>query len=62
MSDMFSWDPSLETVDLRGWDTSNVTDMSSMFHRTESLSVLDVGNWDTSKVTVMAGSERIKRD
>ncbi|EME3582393.1 BspA family leucine-rich repeat surface protein, partial [Enterococcus faecium] len=43
------------TIDMRGFDVSNVTNMYCMFSRCSSLTSLDVSNWDTSKVTTMAG-------
>ncbi|WP_375148100.1 BspA family leucine-rich repeat surface protein, partial [Enterococcus mundtii] len=35
-------------LDLRNWDTSNVTDMSVMFQSASSITELDLGNWNTS--------------
>ena len=43
----------LTTVDLSGWDTSNVTDMGNMFNGCSLLTSLDVSNFDTSNVTNM---------
>ncbi len=43
----------LKEIDLRYFDTSNVTDMSFMFSDCGSLTTLDVSNFDTSKVTNM---------
>ena len=45
----------LTTIDLSGWDTSNVTDMAEMFNGCSSLTSLDVSNFNTSKVTDMSG-------
>ena len=45
--------PYLTKIDLSGWDTSNITDMSSMFKDCISLTSLDVSGFDTSKVTSM---------
>ena len=39
-------------LDLSGWDTSRVTDMTQMFWRAKNLN-LNIGAWDTSKVTTM---------
>jgi surface protein len=43
------------TLDVSGFDTSNVTDMAVMFSGCRDLASLDVSNFDTSKVTDMAG-------
>ena len=43
----------LTKIDLSGWDTSNVTNMSNMFKDCSSLTSLDVSGFDTSKVTNM---------
>ena len=43
----------LTTIDLSGWDTSNVTDMGKMFNDCSSLTNLDVSGFDTNKVTNM---------
>lgn len=43
----------LTTIDLSGWDTSNVTDMGEMFSGCSSLTSLDVSNFNTGKVTSM---------
>ena len=58
---MFQNCRSLTTLDLSGFDTGNVTDMSSMFSMwnssfetdTGNLQKLDLSNFDTSKVTTM---------
>ncbi len=44
----------LYDLDLSGFDTSNVTDMSGMFIECESLTNLDLSSLDTSKVTDMS--------
>jgi surface protein len=41
------------TIDMRGFDTSNVTDMQYMFYRCYYVTNLDVSNFDTSNVTNM---------
>ena len=41
---------SLESLDLSGWDTSNVTDMSYMFSNCQYLESLDLSGWDISNV------------
>ena len=43
----------LTTIDLSGWDTSNVTDMKYMFQDCSSLTSLDVSNFNTGKATSM---------
>ena len=44
----------MESADLSGLDTSNVTDMSDMFSCCESLTSLDVSGFDTSSVADMS--------
>ena len=51
---MFYYCRSLKTLDLSGFDTSNVTDMDGMFACCESLTTLDVSGFDTSNVTDMS--------
>jgi surface protein len=51
---MFNECKSLEKLDISGWDTSNVTNMSFMFSDCESLKKLNISNWDTSKVYDMS--------
>ena len=53
MKKMFEYDYKLEELDLSGFDTSNVTNMSYMF-RSAKVNVLDVSNFDTSNVTNMS--------
>lgn len=43
----------ITSMDLSGWDTSAVTDMSGMFFDCSSLTQLDLNGWDTSAVTYM---------
>ena len=54
LNDIFYYCPSLSSLDVSDWNTSNVVDMSSMFEGCFSLTTLDVSNWDTSNVTTMA--------
>ena len=42
-------------LDLSGFNTSNVTNMSQMFARMSNLTTLDLSSFDTSKVTDMSG-------
>ena len=44
----------LTTIDLSGWDTSNITDMGKMFLECWGLTSLDLSNFDTSNVTNMS--------
>ncbi|EHK9937585.1 BspA family leucine-rich repeat surface protein, partial [Enterococcus faecium] len=41
------------TIDMRGFDVSNVTNIRSMFFGCSNLTTLDVSNWDTSNITIM---------
>ena len=41
----------LTTLDVSGFDTSNVTNIHRMFLNNSSLTALDVSGWDVSKVT-----------
>ena len=43
----------MSSLDLSGFDTMNVTDMSGMFQDCSSLSSLDLSNFDTTNVTNM---------
>ncbi|WP_407723912.1 BspA family leucine-rich repeat surface protein [Ruminococcus sp. JL13D9] len=52
-NDLFYYNKSLKTVDLSGFDTSNVTDMSYMFSYCSNLTTLDVSGFDTGSVTDM---------
>ena len=50
---MFNNCPSLTTLDLSNFDTSNVTNMGSMFYNCPNLTTLDVSKFDTNNVTDM---------
>tara|TARA_R110000764_G_scaffold83133_4_gene163584 strand:- start:1999 stop:2454 length:456 start_codon:yes stop_codon:yes gene_type:complete len=50
---MFKNCQSLTSLDVSGFDTSNVTHMHSMFERCYALASVDVTNFDTSNVTNM---------
>lgn len=57
MSELFitddeQFDFSSFNYDIRGWDTSNVTNMEKMFFGATSFNI-DISEWDTSKVTNM---------
>ena len=59
MGGMFDGCSSLTSLDIGGWNTSNVTNMcgsnsySGMFRNCSSLTSIDIGSWDTSNVTNM---------
>jgi surface protein len=55
MSGMFNSCLGLSTLDVSGFDTSNVTDMCDMFWGCAKLTSLDISKFDTSKVTNMGG-------
>ena len=50
---MFQWFTKMETIDLAGLDTSEVTSMNTMFYTMSSLKNIDVSGFNTSKVTDM---------
>ena len=50
---MFQWFTKMETIDLAGFDTSEVTSMNTMFYTTKSLKNIDVSGFNTSNVTDM---------
>jgi surface protein len=56
MNGMFSYCNRLQTLDLSGFDTSNVTDMDEMFIRCMKIKTLDVSSFDTSNVSSMYGT------
>ena len=58
MSYMFQSCIALTSLDLSGFDTSNVTSMVSMFNNCEALTSLDLGSFDTSNVTSMSAMFR----
>lgn len=41
----------VKSIDVSGWDTGKVTNMSSMFGNCTALTTLDVSGWDVGKVT-----------
>lgn len=56
MNWMFYKCEKLTTLDLRGFDTKNVTDMSDMFGECTNLTAILVGdNWSTDQVTLSEG-------
>ena len=50
---MFMWFKKMETIDLAGFDTSDVTSMNTMFYMMNSIKSIDVSGFNTSKVTDM---------
>ena len=54
-ADMFSNCTNLSSLDLSGFDTSNVTNMSGMFSYMYNIPSLDLSEFDTSNVTNMSG-------
>jgi surface protein len=54
-SQMFEEMKYLTSIEINGFDTSKVTDMSCMFYGCEGLTSLDLNSFDTSKVKTMNG-------
>ena len=50
---MFKGCSGLTSLDLSGWDTSNVSYISDMFNDCTSLTSLDLSGWNMSNVTSM---------
>lgn len=50
---MFAQCPNLTSLDVSGFNTSNVTEMSEMFADCENLKELDLSNFNTKNVTNM---------
>ena len=55
MNNMFEDCKSLTRLDLRGFNTENVTVMNAMFYKCGSLTTLDLSGWKNDKVTEMGG-------
>jgi len=53
MESMFSLCIALTSIDVTGFETGNVTDMSSMFNECNNLERIDVSNFNTKKVKFM---------
>ena len=53
-SDWFCYNVYITDIDIKGWDTSNVTTMSFMFEGCEQLTSLDLSNFNTANVTTMS--------
>ncbi|WP_028519303.1 BspA family leucine-rich repeat surface protein [Ruminococcus flavefaciens] len=54
MNYMFYNSPALESLELSGWDTSKVEDMTGVFFDCKKLESLDLRGWDTSNVENMS--------
>ena len=52
MDSMFAYQQKFTSLDLSGFDTSNVTDVSGMFRNCDSLETLNLSGWDFSKATI----------
>ncbi|MBB1503522.1 BspA family leucine-rich repeat surface protein [Candidatus Saccharibacteria bacterium] len=50
---MFMWFTKMETIDLAGFDTSEVTSMNTMFYMMNSIKSIDVSKFNTSRVNDM---------
>ena len=50
---LFSGRHDLESIDLSGWKTSNVTDMNNMFFDCRKIKSINLSGWDTSNVKNM---------
>ena len=50
---MFMWFTKMETIDLAGFDTSEVTSMNTMFYMMNSIKSIDVSGFNTSRVADM---------
>ena len=50
---LFSGCTNLKTIDCKGLDTSNATNMNNMFAGCNSLTTLDLSSWNTGNVTTM---------
>ena len=53
MSNMFNGCSNLTSINMSGWDTSNVTTMYSVFRECSKLTSLDLSSFNTSNVTSM---------
>ena len=51
MKCMFDTCGDLESLDLSGWNVSNVVDMRCMFYYCVNLKSLDLSGWNTSNVS-----------
>ena len=51
ISDMFNGCKKLTSLDLSGWDTSNITEMNNLF-KNSGIKIIDISNWDLSNLKV----------
>ena len=54
ISDMFNECKKLTSLDLSGWDTSNITKMNNLF-KNSGIKIIDISNWDLSKLYLNYG-------
>lgn len=54
ISDMFNGCKKLTSLDLSGWDTSNITEMNNLF-KNSGIKIIDISNWDLSKLNLDYG-------
>ena len=54
MDRMFDGCKNLTSLDLSGWNTSNVNNMNSMFRYCSHLTSLDLSGWDLNRVIDMS--------
>ena len=52
MDSMFAYCEKFTSLDLSGFDTSSVKDVSGMFRNCDSLETLNLSGWDFSKATI----------
>ena len=51
ISDMFNGCKKLTSLDLSGWDTSNITEMNNLF-KNSGIKIIDISNWNLSSLKV----------
>ena len=51
ISNMFNGCKKLTSLDLSGWDTSNITEMNNLF-KNSGIKIIDISNWDLSSLEV----------
>ena len=51
ISDMFNGCKKLTSLDLSGWDTSNITTMNNLF-KNSGIKIIDISNWNLSSLKV----------
>lgn len=58
ISDMFNGCKSLTSLDLSGWDTSNITKINNLF-KNSGIKIIDISNWDLSNLNLNYGIEDV---